>query len=120
RHTKEIAGSGRGNLPEGTVQAQGGVLQDVVRFLPPMDSRIGPKHLTRQAAQTLAGTLKQLAASRFVAVSQTIEIRLDEQGLRRGFRHAPAPCQGDPVLRAEIKKPHALIITFEEGKRQRS
>src|SRR6516225_12081412 len=79
RHTKEIAGSGRGNLPEGTVQAKGSVLQDVVRFLPPMDSRIGPKHLTRQDAQTLAGALEQIAASRFVAVAQTIEIRLDEQ-----------------------------------------
>src|SRR6516165_1873397 len=82
RHTKEIAGSGRGNLPEGTVQAQGCVLQDVVRIFPPMDSWIGPKHLTRQAAQTLDGTLKQLAASRFVAVAQTIEIRLDAHGVR--------------------------------------
>src|SRR5262249_43238487 len=58
RQAEEGSGGGDGQLLERALQAEDGVLEDVVGLLPAMDLRITLDHFARQAAQPFAGTVE--------------------------------------------------------------
>src|SRR5262249_46589017 len=83
-----------GQLPERALQADDGVLEDVVGLLPAVDLRIALEHLAREAAQAFAGIVEQLAAGGLIAAAQAVEIGLDLQRLRGRIGHATTAVRG--------------------------
>ena len=89
RHVEKVSGRFGANDRERPVQAQHGILKDIVRLLPAPQLGIAVEHLACETQQAVAGMLQQGGMSGGVSVQ-----RLFDQGLqpgvainRVGFRH---------------------------------
>ena len=78
---EEVACRRRGDRPQGAVQADQGVLGDVVALLPAGDAGVALEHLAGQPRQPVTGAAQQRRPCRFVAVAEAIDTALDDGGV---------------------------------------
>ena len=87
---EEVAGRGRGDRPQGPVEADEGVLSHVVSLLSAGKAGIALEHLAGQPGQSVRGAVQQRRAGRFVADAETVDAALDDGGVVLDG-HGPVP-----------------------------